>query len=201
MAESDVACGAFWSWTTGLYHTEDVKRLSLMLQDTYEVTVMEWFFYAWLGRLGLSVDGAILDALHPRVVEWDGSMIEPIRTQRRAWRASATTPSLCASALQLELAAEQLLATLLVSGYLDFLATQCDSDSKRILMHGCGLLDAEVTGGALDGRQDVDAFFPAETGPQVRANLSCASTALGWAVPPAVVTAFISACAASGGAP
>lgn len=120
---------SFWFWALSHYRDTTLREALLVAQDQHGFIVLELMLAAWLAELSCVYTGAERTRALLRAKPWHESVLEPLRAQRRAWKATAEVSgeamgheTLYSRLARLELAAERELADLLVSPLSDGLA-------------------------------------------------------------------------------
>jgi len=84
------AAAEFWRFSLAFYAEPGVDAACLELQDRHGLDVNLVFYGCWLGMSGRRrIDAPGLAAADTAIADWRRSVIEPLRTARRALKAAA----------------------------------------------------------------------------------------------------------------
>jgi uncharacterized protein (TIGR02444 family) len=105
------AAAEFWRFSLAFYAEPGVAAACLELQDRHGLDVNLALYGCWLGLSGRGrIDARGLAAADAAIADWRHSVIEPLRTVRRALKAADDpgAPELCERVKAAELEAERL---------------------------------------------------------------------------------------------
>ncbi len=105
----------FWRFSGDFYARPGIATLCLALQDKRNRDVNLLLFCLWLGKRGQKLDAALLATIAARASPWRRTILQSLRKARR--RLVARYPHFKADALALELAAEKIAQSHILTGY------------------------------------------------------------------------------------
>ncbi|MFK7828223.1 MAG: TIGR02444 family protein [Congregibacter sp.] len=115
---------SLWAFAVSIYARENIAALCLRAQDEHGVDVNLLLFSLWAAVNGRSVSADGLSRADALCVDWRNLVVQPLRQQRRQWKASAQHGKEYAAIKSLELDAER--------AQLGFLAGIIDDVSTRV---------------------------------------------------------------------
>lgn len=104
----------FWQWCNDRYTDADLREALLLAQDDHQLNVLELLLAAWLVTQGRRYGSPEREALWEASQSWEDEVVRPLRRLRRQWRGDPERWALGGRVQDLELAAEQALADLMV---------------------------------------------------------------------------------------